>query len=226
VDSVRGRQFIGAFCLVLLAGGCASPSHHSGSSPTPSAHTTMPRAVAMPTACHSWHCHARQTRQLGNGTAVTLWVAASQQNFRSRPVLSLTDHGVAAQWWTLPKGDGWNGSLTCLATTQEPNCVVVDSLGMHASVAEIVLLRDGRLVHTAEAMADAPGMTAVDLDRDGYLDVIATVNDYTPNFAQGHNYWQTRRYSAGRWVVTGCALQQSGLPAPTQLLNGACPPAP
>jgi hypothetical protein len=226
VNAVRRRQLIGAVCLVLLAGGCASSSHRSASPPTTGTTTTAPRAVAMPAACKSWHCHARQTRQLGNGDAVTLWVAPSEQNFRSRPVLSLTDNGVAVQWWTLPKGDGWNGSLTCLATSQQPNCVVVDSLGMHASVAEMVVLRDGRLVHTGEAVADAPGMTAVDLDQDGYLDVIGTVNDYTPNFAQGHNYWQTLRYSGGRFVVTGCALQQQGLPAPVQLLNGNCPPAP
>jgi len=56
--------------------------------------------------------------------------------------------------------------------------------------------------------------------------VIGTVNDYTPNFAQGHNYWQTLRYSGGRFTVTGCALEQQGLPAPTQLLYGTCPPAP
>jgi hypothetical protein len=225
VNAVRRRRLIGALFLMLLAGGCASSSDRSGSSPTTGAPTTAPRAVAMPAACKSWQCHVRQTRQLGNGAAVTLWVSASEQNFRSRPVLSLSEDSVAVQWWVLPKGDGWNATLTCLAT-QEPNCVVVDSLGMHASVAEMVLLRGGRLMHTAEAMADAPDMTAVDLDRDGYLDVIGTVNDYTPNFAQGHNYWQTQRYSGGRFVVTGCALQQQGLPAPTQLLNGACPPAP
>lgn len=223
---MRGRQLIGVLCLVLLAAGCASSSQRSGSSARTSSPKATPRAVAMPAACQSWHCQARQTRQLGNDAAVTLWVSANQQNFHSRPVLSLTTLGVPVQWWVLPKGDGWNGSLTCLAASPEPNCVVVDSLGMHASVGEMVLLRDGRLVPTAEAVADAPGMNAVDLDRDGYLDVIATVNDYTPNFAQGHNYWQTRRYSAGRFLVTGCALQQQGLAAPTQLLDGACPPSP
>jgi hypothetical protein len=226
VNAVRGRQLIGVLCLVLLVAGCASSSQRSGSSAPTSSPKATPRAVAMPAACQAWHCRARETRQLGNDAAVTLWVAPGQQNFRSRPMLSLSTQGVPVQWWVLPKGDGWNGSLTCLATTQEPNCVVVDSLGMHASVGELVLLRDGHLVPAAEAVADAPGMNAVDLDRDGYLDVIATVNDYTPNFAQGHNYWQTRRYSAGRFLVTGCALQQQGLPAPTQLLTGACPPAP
>lgn len=180
----------------------------------------------MPVACASWDCRARQTRQLGNGYAVTLWGGASQQNFLSRPVLSLAEHGTATQWWVSPKGDGWNGSLTCLATSAEPNCVMVDSLGMHASVAEMVLLSGRRLVHTAEAVDDAPGMQAVDLDGDGYLDVIGTVNDYTPNFAQGHNYWQTRRYADGRFVVTGCTLQRAGSQPPTQLLNGTCPPAP
>lgn len=180
----------------------------------------------MPASCHSWNCHASQTRPLGKDNAVTLWVGTSQVNFRSRPVVSLADHGVTTQWWVSPKGDGWNGALTCVATTAEPNCVVVDSLGMHAEVAEMVVLRGGRLVHTAEAVADAPGMQAADLDRDGYLDVIDTVNDYTPNFAQGHNYWQTRQYVAGRFVITGCTPQQRGSPPPTQLLSGTCPPAP
>src|SRR5215475_8700504 len=132
VNAVRGRQLIGALSLLLLAAGCASSSNHSGSSATPSSPTSTQtptqtptlRAAAMPVACQSWHCQPRQTRQLGNGDAVTLWVSAGQQNFRSRPVLSLTDGGVAVQWWVLPKGDGWNGALTCLANQQEPNCVV------------------------------------------------------------------------------------------------------
>jgi hypothetical protein len=53
--------------------------------------------------------------------------------------------------------------------------------------------------------------------------VIGTTNDYRPNFAQGHNYWQTFRYRAGRLVVTGCATETRGSGPPVQLLHGACP---
>jgi hypothetical protein len=80
--------------------------------------------------------------------AVRLWLGSDQQNYESRPVVELLDHGVTVQWWISPRGDGWNGSLTCIAGRSEPNCVLLDSLGMHAGVAEILLLQGGRLVVT------------------------------------------------------------------------------
>jgi len=103
--------------------------------------------------------------------------------------------------------------------------VLVDSAGMHASIAELLQVQDGRLVHppNADVTADSPDMKAADLDQDGYLDVIGTTNDYTPNYAQGHNYWQTFRYADGQFVPTGCA-RQAGTPTPTRLLSGSCPP--
>ncbi|MDT4901286.1 MAG: hypothetical protein QOJ78_2216, partial [Pseudonocardiales bacterium] len=75
----------------------------------------------------------------------------------------------------------------------------------------------------AEAITNSVGMRAADLNRDGYLDVIGTSNDYLPNFAQGHDYWQTFRYHDGRLTVTGCARQLKNVPAPTRLLTGTCP---
>jgi hypothetical protein len=96
---------------------------------------------------------------------------------------------------------------------------------MHAAVAEMLILRGGRLVHPihAEAITNSVGMRAADLNDDGYLDVIGITNDYRPNFAQGHNYWETFRYHDGRLGVTGCARQSESAPPPTGLLTGTCP---
>jgi hypothetical protein len=156
---------------------------------------------------------------------VRLWVGADQQNYHSRPVVELLDHGAAVQWWISPQGDGWNGSITCASSGPEPNCVLIDSLGMHANVAEVIVLHDDRLAHAAaaQAIADSPGMRAVDLNGDGYLDVVGSTNDYQPDYAQGHNYWQTFRYQDGRLDVTGCTPQGTGAAAPTHLLTGTCP---
>ncbi len=194
-------------------------------SATPQAATPGSRAAPMPAQCGQWGCRPQQTEQLTDGYAVTLWLSPNQQDYRSRPVVQLLDHAVAVQWWISPQGDSWNGSVTCDTKSAHPNCALLDTTGMHAGVAEILLLQEGHLVHPqgAEATADSGAMRAADLDGDGYLDVIGSTNDYKPNYAQGHNFWQTFRYAAGRLVATGCAPEPTGSAAPTHLLTGACP---
>ncbi len=200
----------------------------TGSQPAthPGGTISKPRAVPPPRICHEWGCRARQTVKLTHGYAVTLWLGDDQLNYRSRPVIELLDRGVGVQWWISPQGDGWNGSLSCRTSGPEPNCDLIDSLGMHAEVAEMVILRAGRLAHPAgaQAITNSVGMRPADLNGDGYLDVIGISNDYRPNFARGNNYWQTFGYRDGRLVVTGCALQHRNAPAPTHPLAGACPP--
>jgi len=65
--------------------------------------------------------------------------------------------------------------------------------------------------------AHRAGMSAVDLDGDGYLDVIGSVHD-----ARGVNYWLTFGWD-GRLVTTGCAPEPAGAAMPTHLLGGFCP---
>jgi len=205
---------------VLAACGSAVPSGGSDQ-PTPTS------SAARPADCADWGCRPVQTVELPDQRKITLLLGRDEQNFRSRPVLELLDHGVTVQWWISPQGDGWNGRLTCEVRGPEPNCVLVDSVGMHSNVAEMVILRAGRLIHPTDAAVttDVTGMRAVDLDGDRYLDVIGSTNDYQPNYAQGHNYWQTFQYRDGSLASTGCAPQPQGAPAPTHLLTGSCPAA-
>ncbi len=241
VPSVRGwlhrrmlPLWILSACVVFLAAACgsvpqtaASTGAPTGSQPAthPGGTTSKPRAVPPPRSCHQWGCRARQTVNLTHGYALALWLGDDQLNYRSRPVVELLDRGVAVQWWISPQGDGWNGSLSCRTSGPDPNCDLIDSLGMHADLAEMLILRAGRLAHPvgAQAITNSVGMRAADLNGDGYLDVVGISNDYRPNFARGHNYWQTFGYRDGRLVVTGCALKHRNAPAPTHLLAGACP---
>jgi hypothetical protein len=222
--------------LLTVAAACGNAQRSAGSSGTNGSQRTGPATHArvatpgagpapMPAACRQWACRARQTVDLPDNHTVTLWLGTDRLDYQSRPVIELRHHGVAVQSWVSPQGDGWNASLVCLTSGAEPNCVLVDSVGMHASVAEMVILRGGRLVHPAGAqvVTNSAGVRAADLNSDGYLDVIASTNDYRPNYAQGHTYWQTSRYSHGRFVVTGCAPKPRGAAAPTYLLTGTCP---
>jgi hypothetical protein len=214
-------QTLSIAVLAVIACACGKPS--SGTAATHS--TAPPSAAAMPASCQQWNCHVRQTVALPGGYAATLWLGSDQQNYQSRPVIELLEDKAAVQWWISPIGDGWNGSLTCDTSVAEPNCVLIDSVGMHASVAEMLIVRDERLTHPTGAVAttNSAGMTAADLTGDGYLDVIGSVNDYRPNYAQGHNYWQTFQYRDDRLVLTGCAPQSRGASPPAQLLTGVCP---
>jgi len=84
----------------------------------------------------------------------------------------------------------------------------------------------GRLIHrptprsrrTSPACARRPGRRQIPRRH-------RSTNDYQPNYARGHNYWQTFQYRDGSLASTGCAPQPQGAPAPTQLLTGSCPAA-
>lgn len=214
--------------LVMASAACGlqTAGHPGRATPDEApASTSAPGPMPPPARCRVWGCRPRQTIELTRSWTVRLWLSTDELNSHSRPVVQLLHGPVAVQWWISPQGDGWEGSLTCLTSGREPNCDLIDSRGMHAQIAEMLILRGGRLVHPAraEAISNSFGMRAVDLNGDRYLDVIGTTNDYRPNFAQGHNYWQTFRYQNGQLRLTGCAPKSGNAPAPSSLLTGTCP---
>jgi hypothetical protein len=173
----------------------------------------------MPQQCVTSTCTQAQTASLGGGYAIGIWHAGTVGDFRTKPVVELSRDGVAVQWWLWPAGDGWSGALSCRAQ----QCVLTDGDGVHSSVAQVMLLRGGRLVAPARAavVADLPTVLARDLDGDGDLDVVALDSDYTPNFAQGHQFWNTYRFNGDELASTGCAPKTG--PPPTQLARQPCP---
>jgi hypothetical protein len=213
-----------ALVLTLLATGCAS-ERRSGS-PAPSSMKPATKPVPVPCAAH--RCTPQPAIQLTDGYSVRLWsYPAPAVPDAATPVVELLSGGQHVSWWIGRLGFGWAATLTCAATAGHPNCVVTSAVGAHAGSAETLLLRDGKLASPAAASVtfDSSQPTAADLDRDGLLDVVGMENDYTPDYAHGHNFWATYRQAAAALHRTGCAPAVS--PArPTTLLTGRCPVLP
>jgi hypothetical protein len=229
-----GRRWViigAAGAVVVAAGATVAVALGSGRAPAPPReptaaalqHTTAPpppsAPAPMPQQCVTDTCTKAQTAGVGDGYAISIWHVGKLGDFRTKPVVELSHDGVAVQWWLWPAGDGWSGALSCRAQ----QCVLTDGDGAHSSVAQVMLLRAGRLVAPARAavVADLPTVLARDLDGDGDLDVVALDSDYTPNFAQGHQFWNTYRFDADRLASTGC-VPKTG-PPPPQLATQRCP---
>ena len=168
---------------------------------------------------------------LTGGYGIRLWRPAtpngsSDAMLSSTPVLELLRGGQHVQWWSASMGFAWTASLTCLSTGPEPNCAITAIEGAHAGSAELVVLRGGQLVAPPEARVvfDSGAPLAVDLDHDGYLDIVGVDNDYQPNYATGHNFWATYRFHDDVLTETGCTpMPTRAGSAPTRFLDGPCP---
>jgi hypothetical protein len=207
---------VASMASVLLAA-CTTSSPPK---PTPSPVSAVP----IPAQCAVWSCQKSQSVAVPGNYTVSLWRAGRQGDFTTHPVLELSEDGVPVQWWVAPNGYGWSGSLSCLAGAgRPPGCVLIDGQGMHSGIAEEIVLRGGRLVAVAAASSDTATILARDVDGDGELDVVALDSDYRPNFATGHLFWHTYRFTGDRLVSTGCTpASPAKPPPPTGFVTGAC----
>jgi hypothetical protein len=222
--NVLPRVALVTLMLALLATGCASQRHAAG----PPAQTAQPAGQPVPVPCAAHRCSPEPAVQLTGGYSARLWsYPAPAVPDTGTPVVELLKDGRHASWWIGRLGFGWAGKLTCLATADQPNCVVTSALGAHAGSAETLLLRSGALASSAAASVifDSSMPVAADLDGDGLLDVIGMENDYTPDYAHGHNFWASYRQAGAALHRTGCARATGTVP-PDRLLTGPCPKVP
>lgn len=178
-------------------------------------------------ACGNDGCSAGDAVPLGAGKQIRLWTVPGEA---AHPVLEMRRGDQVVGWMPMVRGQSSGATLSCDARGDVPNCVVISAVGVHSALAEMILIRPGRMIDTgAFVTAATPTVVASDLDGDTYLDVSARDSDYTPNFAQGHEFDRTYRYDAptARFVATGCSPRVADPvhdPTPTHLQTGACPP--
>jgi hypothetical protein len=226
--------------LGLVLAGCAGSGRHAGDAPAGSSRSPHPSGAdptessgsAPNVPCSQWSCAPEQPEPLGGGYAVRLWSSAAPTGVPSpdlsTPVVQLLQDGQHRQWWVGRTGFGWSAKLTCLPAKGAipAQCAVLAEVGSHAGSAEVMVLRSGALVSSPQASVTFDGgrPLAADFDHDGWLDVLGTENDYKPNYATGHNYWASYRFTDGGLQRTGCAPRRTQAePPPDRLLTGTCP---
>jgi hypothetical protein len=207
--------------------GLASPS--TAASSTSSAPVTSSPAVppnsapaSPPPECPRGTCPQVDSVALGNGYVIILRGNDGYGGGAGASVVELTSGGVPVFWSAT--ANETPGGLACSTAGATPNCVVVDYTGAHASVATAWTLARGTLHRGATVSSDTPGMSGRDLDADGFVDVVALQNDYTPDYATGKVYWQTWVSDGNHLTGTGCTSpSHTPTPAPTQPVSGSCP---
>jgi hypothetical protein len=212
----------GALVAVLLAG-CAASTHAQA---RPAAAPTM--TVPAPTApCAPYRCVPGPAIGLADGHAARLWTSAQPADgdaSASTPVVELLQRGQHLSWWTGRLGVGWSARLSCLPT----DCMLSTGLGAHGGVVQALVLQGQQLISppTASVEFDSGVPLVADLNGDGLLDVLGLENDYRPNFAEGHNFWATYRFTGTALQRTGCLPYTAGGVRPAALLTGPCPVVP
>lgn len=198
------------------------PTTAPTTAPAPSASSASSTGIVTTSQPHicAERCRTVARAGLGNGYTVEL---DAKPGPSPTSVLVLRQDGQlrTAGWFD----DERAGELDC-ASTPTPNCVVVDGVGMHAAIAYGVAFEDGALYLYGHVSTDTPVIVAKDLDRNGWLDVIAEVSTERPSYATGPRYWATYVSDGQHLTGTGCTTPtMRPQPEPTIVITGDCAPA-
>ena len=200
-----------------------TPSPTESTTAPPSTSASVTSAAPQPTGptCRPGVCTSVASCAFGQGYAIVVWSFGGQDSPGSADV-ELLKNGTAVGWYV--SGEATPYGATCSRGGPMPNAVVLMSVGAHSTQAVGYVLNGSSLTDTATANGDTPTAVAQDLNGDGWVDVVLEQNDYTPNYAQGHTYWQTELFNGTTFTSTGCtAASQIPPPRPTGPATGPCP---
>lgn len=180
-----------------------------------------PSPVPTPSVCATSRCTKDHVADLGAGYTVTLYTASSSSGAAGSTVLELARDDVPVSWQVT--ADQVAGGLAC-SPRPVPNCVVVASVGAHASLATGYKRELDKLVAYGTVPSDTPSTDPIDLNGDGLIDVVTAIDTYQPSYATGTVYWQTFQSTGTSFGSTGCTKPTHVLPRePTTPLTGSCP---
>jgi hypothetical protein len=108
------------------------------------------------------------------------------------------------------------------------HCFVVAGEGAHAGVLNVVAVGvAGELTDASQDGAlstDTPDIQARDLDGDGVAELLAVLNNYLPNYAEGTDFWVVWTWQAGRYTQSGCRKVLPGEKVPGGAVSpSSCP---
>ena len=105
------------------------------------------------------------------------------------------------------------------------HCFVPAAAGAHGgTLAAFAIGPAGSVTLLTSLFASHPTFTTPDLDGDGVRELVAVQSDCDPACADGNRFWQVHRWSAGRYLVAGCAPYREEARPPARLSAAACRP--
>jgi hypothetical protein len=207
------------------------PSAPASSTPAPPAPSPAAVPVRAVPACARASCQV--TAVVGNARpGIHLALVRGPDHDLTRQtgyLLSLNSAAAPLQARQLRSGDVFfDASLGVATCDRLRHCFVAAGVGAHGSVLNVVAVGPaGELTDLSqggELATNTSELRAHDLDGDGVAEVLAVVNDYQPDYADGTRYWMVWSWRGGRYVSLGCRKVQRGEREPGgPLAPSGCP---
>jgi hypothetical protein len=224
------RIVLAAVAVALLAAGCTSghvpgppsatgtPSTRPSASPT--AHSSAAALARVPVSavagCSRATCQAIAVTVVRPGLSVALVRGpdATRQLAQTAYLLSLNATGDRIDALHLGRGEFFFDSLPKLPCDALMHCFVTGTSGVDTAVLNVIAVgRSGHLSDISQAgtlTVNTPNLAPVDLNEDGVAEILGRVNDFTPNYAGGSDYWIVWTWTGTRYAPAGCRKVQPG----------------
>jgi hypothetical protein len=189
--------------------------------PTPTPTSTATALARVPVhlvpVCERAVCQAvavQQDVRPGVTVALVRGPDAADQLHQTAYLLSVGADGNRLGVQRLTRGDFFFDYLPELICDQLVHCFVPADSGAHTGVMNVVAVDSaGRLTDISQGGAlsvDTVDLIPKDLDEDGAAEILGRINDYTPNYAGGGEYWMVWTWTGTRYAPSGCRKVQPG----------------